>query len=291
MRADLSVFDGISGILSAQGRFGGSLDRIDVHGQTDTPDFTIDISRHPVPLKTKYHAIVDGTNGNTTLENVDASFLNTELVARGGVYDVKGAHGRLVTLDVNIEKGRLEDVMRLAVNTPKPPMAGALHLQTKLEIPPGKQNVVRKLRLNGLFAIANGRFTDAGVQRKVNELSKRARAKTADSSAQRVASSFGGQFVLNQGTLGIKKLTFDVPGAVVQLDGRYALEPETLQFNGNLVMDAKISQTTTGLKSWLLKVVDPLFRRDGRTFVPIKITGTRNDPSFGLDVKRVFKRD
>jgi hypothetical protein len=34
--------------------------------------------------------------------------------------------------------------------------------------------------------------------------------------------------------------------------------------------------------------VDPLFRKDGRTVIPIKIGGSRNDPSFGLDAKRVF---
>ena len=59
---------------------------------------------------------------------------------------------------------------------------------------------------------------------------------------------------------------------------------------GTLYADAKVSQMTTGFKSLLLKVVDPLFRRDGRTVVPLKITGTRADPSFGLDVKRVFSR-
>ena len=40
----------------------------------------------------------------------------------------------------------------------------------------------------------------------------------------------------------------------------------------------------------MLKVVDPLFRKDGRTVIPIKISGTRNEPSFGLDARRVFGR-
>jgi hypothetical protein len=56
-------------------------------------------------------------------------------------------------------------------------------------------------------------------------------------------------------------------------------------------MDAKISQTVTGWKSMLLKIVDPIFRKPGGgSTVPIKIEGTRNDPKFGLDVGRVFKR-
>jgi hypothetical protein len=44
----------------------------------------------------------------------------------------------------------------------------------------------------------------------------------------------------------------------------------------------------SGWKSLLLKVVDPLFRKNGRTVVPITIRGTRENPRFGLDTKRVF---
>jgi hypothetical protein len=82
-----------------------------------------------------------------------------------------------------------------------------------------------------------------------------------------------------------------VPSAAVQLAGRYGLRRETIDFSGNLFMDAKVSQTMTGWRSLLLKIVDPLFRRDGQTVIPIKIEGTRSDPSFGLDSGRVFHRD
>ncbi len=46
----------------------------------------------------------------------------------------------------------------------------------------------------------------------------------------------------------------------------------------------------TGFKSLLLKMADPLFRKNGKTVVPLKISGTRNDPQFGLDMQRVLKR-
>jgi hypothetical protein len=84
---------------------------------------------------------------------------------------------------------------------------------------------------------------------------------------------------------------FAVPGAQVRLAGSYSLNHETLAFKGNLLLDAKISQTVTGWKSWLLKIADPLFRRDGGgSRIPIKIEGNRNDPKFGVDMGRVFKR-
>ena len=118
--ADLSVFKGISGILSSRGTFDGTLPRLDVDGQTETPDFMVNLSHHQVPLRTSYHAMVDGTNGNTTLDEVRATVLETGIVAKGGVYEVNGVHGRMVKLDVTIDNGRLEDVMRLAVNTPGP---------------------------------------------------------------------------------------------------------------------------------------------------------------------------
>ena len=71
--------------------------------------------------------------------------------------------------------------------------------------------------------------------------------------------------------------------------GVYAVRSEALDFKGSLYMDAKLSQTVTGLKSWLLKLADPVFRKNGRTVVPLSINGTRNSPHIGLDVKRVFR--
>jgi hypothetical protein len=286
--ADLSIFKGISGTLAANGTYKGSLERIEVNGQTEIPDFIVKVGGHPVPLKASYAAVVDGTNGDTTLEQVRASFLNTSLVAKGGVFDVKGVKGRLVTLDVNIEHGRLEDVMRLAVKTPKPPMTGALTLRAKLELPPGDKDVIDKLQLDGRFVIDGGRFADPGVQEKINTLSRRARGKPSTTDSSRVASAFAGRFVLRDAVLALPELTFDVPGAVVDVNGRYGLRNEVLAFSGQLVMDAKLSQTTTGVKSFLLRAIDPLFREKGRTVVPIRITGTRDEPSFGLDAKRVF---
>jgi hypothetical protein len=290
-RADLGVFKGISGILSAHGSFAGALARIDIHGETDTPEFTVASGGHPVDLKTKYHAIVDGTNGNTTLEEVDGSFLNTSLVARGAVVGTHGVKGRTVTLDVTMERARLEDVLRLAVKTAKPAMIGALALTTKFELPPGDIDVVRKLRLDGRFSISGTRFTDPEVQNKINELSHRSRGKSPAEPHERVASQFDGVFRLRDGMLSIPHVTFDIPGAVVRLAGTYGLENGTIDFAGTVFMNAKVSETTTGIKRLLLKIADPIFSKEGGgSAIPVKITGTRDNPSFGLDTGRIFKK-
>ena len=77
---------------------------------------------------------------------------------------MKEMDGRRVTLDVTMEKARLEDVLQLAVNTAKPTMIGALTLKTHFELPPGDRDVVDKLQLKGNFTIRGGRFTNAAVQ-------------------------------------------------------------------------------------------------------------------------------
>jgi hypothetical protein len=289
--ADLGFFKGISGILSAHGKYGGTLNRIDVHGETDTPQFRVTASGNPVPLRTVYHAIVDGTNGNTFLDPVNGSFLNTSLVARGAVIGTPGKHGRTVTLDITMDRARLEDVLQLAVKSARPPMTGALHLTTKFVLPPGDREVVERLRLDGRFAIDGTRFTDPGVQTKINELSHRGQGKTPEDDRQHVSSQFKGTFKLGGGTLTIPTVTFDVPGSIVHLAGTYALVPQTIDFSGTLEMDATISQMTTGFKSKLLRIVDPIFERKGGggTEIPIKINGVRTNPSFGVDKARLFK--
>ena len=66
---------------------------------------------------------------------------------------------------------------------------------------------------------------------------------------------------------------------------------QRLDFEGSLLLDAPLSKTTTGFKSLLLKVVDPLFRKQGAGAVlPIVVSGTVDQPSFGLDKGRIIGR-
>jgi hypothetical protein len=289
--ADLSVFKGVAGNLAARGTFGGALQRIDIHGETDTPDFMVAAGGHPMALHANYHTIVDGTNGNTFLEQVDARFLNTALTAKGAVAGTPGAEGRTVTLDVDMQQARLEDVLRLAVKADPPPMTGALKLTTKFVLPPGDRDVVDRLQLQGGFVISDTRFTSGEVQQKINELSHRTRGKDPDVAPQRVASQFAGTFRLRDGRVTIPHVTFNVPGAVVRLTGSYGLKSERIDFTGTAFTDAKISEMTHGVMSLLLKPADLLFKRNGGgSRIPIKIGGTRKSPDFGLDKSRVFKR-
>ena len=292
-KADLGVFKGISGTLASHGSFGGTLDQLEAYGETDTPDFTIKVGGHPFPLHVKYTALIDGTNGDTRLQNIDAWFLSSYVHAVGAVLDgPKGEKGRTVSLDVAMDKSRIEDIMKMTVKAETSPMTGALKLNTKFLLPPGEGDVVDRLQLDGQFSIAQATFTNYDVQGKIEELSKRASAKTAAGTRDHVVSNFQGKFTLANGRLMLPELTFEVPGAKVQLAGGYTLQAEELDFKGQLLLDAKISETVTGPKAVLLKVLDPLFKqKDGSgSAIPIKIAGSRSAPAFGLDTGRLFKK-
>jgi len=293
--ADLGTIKGIGGILSSVGDFAGQLERIDVRGTTKTPDFSVDVSGQPVPLETTFHAIVDGTNGDTYLQPVDGQFLSTKLTAKGGIYGTKNVKGRTIDLDVVMQQGKLEDVLKLAVKSAKPVMTGAITLTTKLLIPPGDAKVPDKMRLDGHFSISHAHFTDRGVQEKLATLSRRSRGKKKDEPAPGAAeihSEMKGRFVMRDGVVRFNPLIFDVPGAVVTLAGSYTLRGGALDFAGTFAMDATISNAVeSGWARILLKPFDPLFKRNNAGAVlPIKITGTREDPQFGVDIGKALRR-
>ncbi|HET6200975.1 MAG TPA: AsmA-like C-terminal region-containing protein, partial [Candidatus Acidoferrales bacterium] len=293
-RADLATFKGISGFLSSQGVFSGVLDYIQVDGKTQTPDFALTTGNHPVPLNTEFNAIVDGINGNTILNSVDAQLLNSSLLCRGEVAKMPGDAGRTIVLDVTAKDARIEDLLRLVVNSDKPLMTGNVSLKAKFALPSrnaDKEDITDRLLLNGTFGLGVVRFAKNTVQEKVNSLSRRGRGDTDPNDDDTAVSSLQGTFTLRHGVAKFSQLTFSVAGAKVLLHGTYDLNAENLDFSGTLNLQAKLSQTTTGMKSLFLKMIDPLFKsKDAGAVLPIKITGTREKPLFKLDIGRVFAK-
>ena len=284
--ADLGVFKGISGILSSEGKFGGILEKIEVEGETTVPDFEVKISGHPMMLKTKFNATVDGTNGNTLLHPVLAYFGHSTLSASGGVVKAFSTKGREIILDVTASNARMEDLLALAVKGDKPLMTGSVSLRTHFDLPPGEGEIVDRLKLNGQFGVSKARFTDDAISDKVQDLSRRAEGHPKDEDAGSAVSNLSGRFVLSDTILTLRRLSFRVTGAHIQVDGTYGLTSEKLDFHGMAILDAKPSQMVTGVKSLLLKPFDPFFRKEGKTQLPIKITGTRASPSFGLELHK-----
>jgi hypothetical protein len=93
-----------------------------------------------------------------------------------------------------------------------------------------------------------------------------------------------GSFHLENQVMTFRSLAFEVPGAAVSVAGNYNLANDMLDFHGALKLDAKLSQTMTGWKRWVLKPADPFFAKNGAgTYVKIKIEGDAHHPKFGLD--------
>jgi hypothetical protein len=295
--ADLGTIKGIGGILSSQGEYQGTLDKIVVDGKTDTPDFQVKISGHKVPLHTDFHAIVDGTDGNTYLQPVKARFLHSSLIARGYVVRVQGEPGRHVYLDVAIDQARIEDLLRLGVKTDPPVMAGQVKLHTTLDLPPGPQDVAHRLRLQGNFAIVNGRFSNEKIQKGIDQLSLRSQGQVElatqeerDGKLELVRSQMRGDFSLADANLNLPNVHYDIPGASIKLAGIYTLDGAKFNFAGTADMQAPVSRMVGGWKGMLLMPFDRVFQKNGvGTEIPFKIDGTRSDPHFGLDFDRLKK--
>jgi hypothetical protein len=292
--ADMDVIKGLGGTLSSAGTYRGVLERIEVEGTTEMPDFSLDLAGQKTPLMTKFKAIVDGTNGDTILERVDARLNESAIVATGSIVRTQEVKGRHIDLDVRLVGARLEDLMQLAVKASKPPLVGRIDLTTRMVLPAGPEDVVHRLQLNGAFQLAQARFTNLNVQRQITMLSRRGRGEETDEGAEkeRVVSNLRGKFTLSNASLTFSELAFAVPGSTVRLHGSYDLDSQEMNFTGELLTDATLADMTSGFKSLLARLAQPLFKREGGgTRLPIRISGPRAKPVFGLDFGRVLHRE
>jgi hypothetical protein len=69
------------------------------------------------------------------------------------------------------------------------------------------------------------------------------------------------------------------------MQGTFNLKTEEVNLHGTLFMDATLPQATSGVKSFLLKAINPFLkknRRGGAQF-PVSITGTYQHPSYKAD--------
>ncbi|MFZ0420203.1 MAG: hypothetical protein WAM04_19020 [Candidatus Sulfotelmatobacter sp.] len=285
--ADLATLKGIGGILSSTGKYEGTLSSIVVDGTTDTPDFRIATSGHAMALHTEFHAIVDGTSGDTQLKSVRATLPHSSFTATGAVTPMLGRRGHDIELDVVMDHARIEDLLKLGVRTDPPVMDGPVEMQTKLSLPAGEGDVADRLKLAGTFHVFGGHFTNEKVQDRLNAVSLRTMGKLKEkpeNARENVPVDLGGAFTLKGGLLSFSLLHFLIPGTHVDMTGDYSLDGKTFDFRGTARLDAKLSQMTTGWKSLLLKPVDRFFSKDGAgTEVPVRITGTESEPHFGLD--------
>ncbi|MGE3191421.1 MAG: hypothetical protein AB7N90_17180, partial [Vicinamibacterales bacterium] len=121
--ADLGTIKGVAGALESGGSFGGVLERIEATGSTTTPDFALSsVDAGPLPLETRFEAVIDGTSGDVYLTTVDARLGASAFTTSGAIAGVEGVKGKRITLDVEGRDARIEDFMRLTVDADRPPL-------------------------------------------------------------------------------------------------------------------------------------------------------------------------
>jgi hypothetical protein len=317
--ADLSGFKGIAGTLNSTGHYEGTLRDINVDGETETPDFRLTHFGNPMPLYTKFHAKVDGTDGDTWLDPVDATLGESHFTARGQIVRLKNENadslqvqastggdavlqkdspfhgGHDIDLAVNVDRGRIEDFLRLASHDGKTILTGAVFLKTTLRILPGPEQVVERLKLNGAFKLHDALFTSEKVQGDIRQLSLRGQGRPQDvkrtdpaTSDANISSAMKGNFQMASGVITLPNLQYTVPGALIEMKGTYGVEGGALAFDGTAKLQATVSELVGGWKGFLLKPADRFFKKDGAgTEVPIRVSGTREDPKFGVDLGRM----
>jgi hypothetical protein len=218
---------------------------------------------------------VNGGNGDTLLNPVTAHFLNT--IAR-----VDGpAAGNGANFIIGIEGGRIEDVLRIFVSDPKPPMSGALNFRAKFNWPPGPRKFLRKIRMEIDFGIAGSKFTSPNTQGSLDRLSE----SVTDDPATAL-SDLKGHASVKGGIATFTKISFSIPGAHATLHGTYGLVDHMVNLHGTLDTRGKLSATTkSGVKSLLIKVITPFFKKKNHVkIVPFKITGPADTATVSLDL-------
>jgi hypothetical protein len=290
-----------AGILSSTGHYEGTLRNLTVDGETDTPDFRLRPFDNPLALHTKFHAKVDGTNGDTWLEPVDATLAHSHFTAQGQVVRVmvsepgtgeQRSAGHDIALKVNVDKARIEDFLRLVSHGNTALLTGSVTVKTTLHIPPGPVPVHERLQLNnGSFVVDQAQFSSPKIQTGLEQLSLRGLGRPRDlktTDPASVDSKMEGDFELGGGVVKLPALTYTVPGATIQLTGTYGIEGGALNFIGDAKMQATVSQMVGGWKGLLLTPLDHYLKKDGAgTEIPIHIRGTREQPEFGIDFDRM----
>ena len=307
--ADLGIFPGIDGVLSSHDSFKGTLAKMETHGSVQIPDFKTKRAARGSPLESRFDSFVDALNGDVHLEQVETTIVKTKVLAKGSVEDEPGPRGKLTSVDLNVNRGRIQDLLRLFIKEPQSPIAGMISFRAHATVPPEGRPFEQEVVLVGDFGIDDGRFTKSETQEKVDSLSERAEGKKSetkekggkktedkdsdDDQPERVVSDLKGHVVLKNGIATFTNISFTIPGAVAYMHGTFNLLNEKIDFHGVLKTEAEFSKVGGGgIKSIFLKPFDAIFKKSAKgSEIPVKMTGTYSHPEPGLEITGGKKDD
>lgn len=291
---DLGAFGGIAGKLASKGSFDGQMQHISVQGATDAPNFQVTSSGHPLHLVTHFQAVVNGMNGDVALDSATVQFGRSVILASGEVASQKGSQGKTANIGLSSDDARVQDLLWLFVNGKKPAMTGAIIFRARAVLPPENRPFIDKVRLQGDFGITGAEYPHRDTQKNIDVLSARARGKADQVEDMddklgnnsydpgRVLSNIKGEVALHDAVAHLRNVSFDVPGAAALVSGTYDLKTKQIDLKGKMHLDTQLSKATTGVKSFLLKVLHPLPSRKKHqgSMVSLKIGGTYDNPEY-----------
>jgi hypothetical protein len=289
--ANLVAFGGISGTLFSSGNFKGRLSEIRAQGTVNVPNFKVHDTSHERQLAVAYHAVVDGTSGDAKLEEATARFDNTTVEFKGSVAASGNTDGKTASLDMWTNNGRVEDILRLFISDTTAPMSGGFTFAGHVDVPPGPEPFVRRIKLRGDFGVLGGKFANTETERDLTRLSNssdKQRKNPAEPPAANVLSDLKGHGQAVNGIATLSNLSFTIPGAKAWMHGTYGLIDYKIDLHGTMLTTGNPSDATTGFKSLMLKVITPfLKKKHSAKLVPFKITGTYSKPDVSLDLGRI----
>lgn len=286
-RGDLSSFGGIAGVFTGSGKFKGPLRQVACSGMLDIPQFRVGGNPHSTDLSATFRVTINGLNGDTTLDRLQSRLNHTLIEAAGQVEADRARPGKAASLHLSVDGGRVEDLLSLFTHNAHPAMTGQISMQVNVHIPPGPPGFLQKVDLSGDFDINGGRFANAQTQTEINHLSKSSEGMTKSEEKTDpaiVLSDLRGQIVAHHGTATLSHAAITAPGTNAALSGTCSLINTRLNLHGLLKTTGKLGDTTSGLKTALLKVVTPFWKKNSMTVVPFTISGTTRNPAFALAV-------
>jgi hypothetical protein len=206
------------------------------------------------------------------------------VLARGEIAS-KGGPGKTISLTGIENEGSIKDWLELLAHSHHPKMTGTMKFRTIVYVLPGQQDFLKRVNLRGDFEIGNAEFAKPATQEKVNQLSQAARGQKPDDAPESVFENMRGHVEMENAVANVSDLYFGVPGALAHMHGTYGIESDKIDLHGNLRVDQKLSKSSSGLKSVFLKLIEPAMKKKkAGEIVPVKITGTMKEPSYGLDI-------
>jgi AsmA-like C-terminal region len=286
---NLGDIHGISGTLSASGHLYGTLASIEADGTSDTPNFAVGRGR-PTGVAASAHGTINGLDANIVLHTIEAHTGATTVQAKGNIV----GSPKVTNLDITVISGRAQDLLRPFLHNDVP-IKGAVSLHSHVYLAPSRKGLkfLQRLDMDGTFNMPAERLTNQMTEGKLSDFSRRAQnlestkldAASADRNSTEqdrdsteqsdVLSSLNGQAKIRDGIVSTERLTFQIPGAFVDVNGTFNLRDRTVHMLGNLHMQSDISHITTGFKSLLLKPLIPFFKKDhSGAIIPIAVTGS-----------------